>query len=75
MLHILAAPHLQQALVERIGAGDAVLLLRGTVWALLPGHRDHPWLQALLAKSCSIYVLESWLFANGLGNLPLPQLS
>ena len=73
MLHILALPHLHQALVDRIRAGDAVLLQRGSVWALLPGHEQHPYLQALLAKSCRVYVLEPWLAVNGLSNVTLPS--
>ena len=66
MLHILALPRLDSATVERIAAGDDVLLQRGTIWALLPGHQDHPQLTRLKAKNCQLYVLADWLAVNGL---------
>lgn len=74
MLHILASVSLNQTLVDRIVAGSAVLLLRSSVWALLPGHQDHVGLHALLDKSCQIYVLNDDLQVYGLADLVLsPQ--
>lgn len=66
MLHILALPRLDAATAERIAAGDDVLLQRGTVWALLPGHQDQHHLATLVAKSCRLHVLGDWLAVNGL---------
>lgn len=73
MLHILASAALNQILVERITAGSAVLLQQSSVWALLPGHQDHVCLQALLNKSCQVYVLHDDLKLNGLADLALPK--
>lgn len=70
MLHIIASATLNQILVERIAVGSAVLLLDANVWALLPDHQDHVQIEALLEKSCQLYVLNDWLSVNGLANLP-----
>lgn len=69
MLHILACAELNQILVERIAAGSAVLLQQSSIWALLPRHQNHLCLQALLNKSCRVYVLEDDLKLNGLAEL------
>ena len=66
MLHQLALANLNDALVERIGAGDDVLLQYGSLWALLKGHADNAKLLALQSKSCQLYVLKQALQINGI---------
>ena len=72
MLHILASAPLNQMMADRIAMGSAVLLQQNSVWALLPGHQDHVYLKALLAKSCQLYVLLDDLKLSGLSDLSLP---
>jgi len=66
MLHQLALAHLNDALIDRIGVGDDVLLQYGTVWALLNGHADNGKLLALQSKSCQLYALKAALQVNGI---------
>ena len=66
MLHQLALANLSDALIERIGAGDDVLLQYGTLWALINGHVDNAKLLALQSKSCQLYVLTEALQVNGI---------
>jgi tRNA 2-thiouridine synthesizing protein B len=72
MLHILASAALNPIMVERIAVGSAVLLQQNSVWALRPGHQDFVCLEALLAKSCQVYVLLDDLKLSGLSELSLP---
>lgn len=66
MLHLLTCPDVTDELVERIGAGDDVLLQQGSVWALLAGHAENVQLTALQNKACQLYVLTEWLQVNGI---------
>jgi tRNA 2-thiouridine synthesizing protein B len=66
MLHQLALANLSDALIERIGAGDDVLLQYGTLWALINGHVDNAKLLALQSKCCQLYVLTEALQVNGI---------
>lgn len=65
MLHLLAQP-LQQEIVERIVAGDDVVLQQGAVWAVLAGHRDNRLVSQLLALPASVHVLHDLLEVNGI---------
>lgn len=66
MLHQFALANLNDALIDRIGAGDDVLLQYGTLWALLKGHADNAKLLALQGKSCQLYALKEALQVNGI---------
>ena len=66
MLHQLALANLNDALIDRIGAGDDVLLEYSGLWALLKGHADNAKLLALQSKSCQLYALKEALQVNGI---------
>ena len=66
MLHLLAQTQLTDAIVQRISAGDAVLLQHGSIWAALSGHADNAKLAALQALPCQIYVMQDMLQASGI---------
>lgn len=66
MLHLLSQAPLRQEIVERIVAGDDVVLQQSTVWAAISGHADNAKLIQLLAQSSQIYVLREMLEVNGI---------
>lgn len=66
MLHLFAQPVLDSASVERIAAGDDVLLQHGSLWAAFQGHAANSKVRALLAKPSRIYVLQAMLEVNGI---------
>jgi len=66
MLHLVSQSPLQQEIVERMAAGDDVVLQQGTIWAALSGHADNTKLLQLIAEGCLIYVLREMLEANGI---------
>jgi sulfur relay protein TusB/DsrH len=66
MLHLMALPGLPQEMLERIAAGDDVLLQYGLVWLATQGHADNGKVRALLAKPCRIYVMQDMLQASGI---------
>ncbi len=66
MLHLVSLSPLRQEIVERIAAGDDVVLQQGTVWAALRGHADNAKLLQLLAQSTQVYVLKEILEVNGI---------
>lgn len=71
MLQIVSESSLSQAVVDRIDAGDDVILLAGTVWAAFIGHQDNPKLLDLLSRACRIHVLQDSLAMNGIENQQL----
>ena len=66
MLHLVSLPAFQQEVIERIAAGDDVLLHQGAVWTAMSGHADNRKLLQLLARDCRIYVLQEMLVVNGI---------
>ena len=66
MLHLVSQAPLRQEIVERIVAGDDVVLQQGTVWAALSGHADNAKLLQLLALPAQVYVLREMLEVNGI---------
>jgi tRNA 2-thiouridine synthesizing protein B len=71
MLHLIAETSLSQAVVERIVAGDDVVLQGGSVWAALLGHEDNSKLQQLIGLPCRVYALQDLLVANGIAGQKL----
>jgi tRNA 2-thiouridine synthesizing protein B len=71
MLHLISQAPLRQEIVERIAAGDDVVLQQGTVWAALNGHADNSKLLHLIAEGCQVYVLSEILEVNG---IEIPQV-
>lgn len=69
MLHLISQLGLPQAVVERVAAGDDVLLQQSNVWSAVTGHDDNHKLQYLLSLPCRVYVLQELLAVNGI----LPQ--
>lgn len=67
MLHLIADAVLTQAVMQRVAAGDDVLLLAGAVWGAYVGHQDNAKLSQLLAQQCHVHVLSDALAANGIG--------
>jgi len=65
MLHLVSQA-LQQAIVERIAAGDDVVLQQVSVWAALNGHADNAKLLQLFALPSQVYVLREMLEVNGI---------
>ena len=66
MLHLLAEKSVSEAVVERISAGDDVVLQSACVWAALDGHGDNRKLASLLSKSCRVFVMRDLLEACGI---------
>jgi tRNA 2-thiouridine synthesizing protein B len=66
MLHLIAETCLSQAVVERIAAGDDVVLQAGSIWSVLDGHQDNSKIGTLLAKPCQVYAMQDLLLANGI---------
>lgn len=66
MLHLIAENALSLPVVERIAAGDDVVLQAGAVWAAFCGHQDNPQLSLLLSRPCGVYVLQDVLAACGM---------
>jgi tRNA 2-thiouridine synthesizing protein B len=66
MLHLLSLGSLGTELIERIGAGDDVLLQQDLLWLALEGHAENVKLLQLLAKGCRVYVLQEMLVVNGI---------
>jgi len=71
MLHLVALTGLPQEVVERIAAGDDVLLQQAAIWTALNGHVDNAKLLQLIARQCRIYVLQEMLTVNGIQPLQL----
>jgi len=71
MLHLVSQASLTQALVERIAAGDDVVLQAGSVWAAFSGHQDNLKLKQMLARHCRIYALNDQLSMNGISDCQL----
>ncbi len=68
MLHLLSLAVLQQEVIERIGAGDDVVLQQDMVWAVLQDHADNAKLLQLLANGCQVHVLQDMLAVHGIKN-------
>lgn len=66
MLHLLSLATLSQALVDRIGDGDDLILQQGCIWCARKGHVDNHLLYTLMAKTCRIYVLKDMLTVYGI---------
>lgn len=66
MLHLIAEATLSQAVIERIAAGDDVVLQAGAVWAAFLGHRDNAQLKQLLLQGCDVYALSDVLSTHGI---------
>lgn len=66
MLHLISIPVLQQEIVDRIAAGDDVVLQQGAVWAAFNGHADNLKLLHLFSRQASVYVLQEMLTVNGI---------
>lgn len=66
MLHLLSENSLSQAVVERIDAGDTLVLMSASIWAAHNGHADNGKLSELLARGCKVGVMEDALAASGI---------
>ena len=66
MLHLVSQSSLPQEIVERIAAGDDVVLQQGAIWAVLSGHADNAKLLSIFALPAQIYVLREILELNGI---------
>ena len=71
MLHLIAESSLPRAVVERIAAGDDVVLQAGAVWAAFLGHQDNSKLAQLLAGGCKVHALQDSLSMNGIDDRQL----
>ena len=66
MLHLISENTLTRPVVERIAAGDDVVLQAGSVWAAFAGHADNPKIDQLLAKPCRVFAMQDMLQAFGI---------
>ena len=66
MLHWIAERDLNPVIVERIGAGDDIVLQSESTWAAYRGHKDNTLLNALLQKPCHVYVMRDLIQAFGM---------
>lgn len=71
MLHLISESSLSQAVVERIAAGDDVVLQSGGVWAAFSGHQDNVRVEQLLTRGCKVFALQDVLSMNGIGDQQL----
>ncbi len=68
MLHLVADLFRANLIVERMAAGDDVVLQGGWVWAAFAGHQDNLIVQQLLSRGCNIYVLKDQLSMHGIAD-------
>ena len=68
MLHLLSLAVLPQEIIERIGAGDDVVLQQNMVWTVLQDHADNAKLLQLLTNGSQVYVLQDMLAVQGIEN-------
>lgn len=66
MLHLLALPALPAEIVERIAAGDDVLLQHQLVWHARQGHAGNAVVAALLSRPCRVFAMADTLAAHGI---------
>lgn len=66
MLHLVCQQALRQEVVDRIAAGDDVVLQQGSIWSVVIGHADNAKLSQLFALPAQVYVLREWLVVNGI---------
>lgn len=71
MLHLIAEAGLSQAVVDRIAAGDDVILQAGAVWAAFMGHQDNPRLVELIQRGCAVYALQDVVSMSGIADRQL----
>ena len=68
MLHLFADGALSNVMLERLAAGDDVVLQGGLVWFAFAGHQDNSILQQLLSRDCSIFALKDQLSMHGIAD-------
>lgn len=73
MLHLIAENGLSRPVVDRIAAGDDVILQAGAVWAAFSGHQDNPKLEELLGRGCQVYAMQDVLAVGGITEQRLLQ--
>ena len=66
MLHLVSVSNFQQEIVERIAAGDDVVLQQGAILAAINGHAGNSKLLQLLAQESRVYVLQDMLAVYGI---------
>lgn len=66
MLHLLSAGQLTQAIADRIGNDDVLVLHSASIWAAYPGHADNDKLQRLQDRGCRIFAMQNLLAAAGI---------
>lgn len=66
MLHLVIEKTLSQAVVDRIAAGDDVILQGGAVWAAYSGHADNGKLQQLIKHGSSVFAMQDMLAVSGI---------
>lgn len=66
MLHCISQNSLTPSVVERIAAGDDVVLMSESLWAAFAGHQGNGLLQTLLQKPCRVFAMHDLLQAFGI---------
>jgi len=66
MLHLISIAGLPQNFLDRMAAGDDVMLLQAAVWSAMTGHQDNAKIMRLLSRPSQVYVLQEWLTVNGI---------
>lgn len=66
MLHLIAALPAEPAVLQRIGANDAILLFDAAVCSAKSGHALTEQWQTLLNNGCRLYLLQPHLAVFGL---------
>lgn len=66
MLHCIAESSLTRPVVDRVVAGDDVVLMSESLWAAYLDHHDNVLLHALLQKPCGVFAMRDLLQTFGI---------
>lgn len=66
MLHLIFQAPLEDAVLERVEQGDALVFMERAVWNALNGHKMQAGLKKLQAKYCQCYVMRQDVEVNGI---------
>ncbi len=66
MLHLMIQGRLDKVFIERLGAGDDIVLQQSAVFVIAQGHDKNALILQALQKTCSVYVLHDELELFGL---------
>lgn len=73
MLHLIFQAPLEDAVLERVGQGDALVFMERAVWNALEGHTMQAGINKLQARYCQCYILRQDMEVNGIAARQLTE--